>query len=443
MNLLDHGHFSGCDLTSGAVEPSGPMRMWMSGVPRIIATKGPYLPEVFRTPGYPAFLATVYWLAGHKPLAAIIVQCLVGVATVVVVLYLGCTSGGPRAGWWAAMFLAIEPGNIANCCFIMADTVYTFVLWASLALAVAFFRRQTAAWLIGSGLLMGAAVLCRPGGIYLPVAVAAWLGLLAARGGLPRVLAPVCYAVTVAAALVPWSYRNYCDFGHWQLSSVQGLNLFFSKLPDLESGALGDDNLARAAVDGIEMRIVRERDAVARNQLEMAAFYQAAAVHEIAKRPVDYARLHLLGTVKLLAAHDVEAFYILAGKKYQPMGLLSSLLERGSHSEPSGREKLSTQAILAFAQVMYLVFLYGTASLGLIAARKFHAVPVAAVVLLATAYFIGTPGSQGISRFRVPAMPGACVLAGMGVALTKRRELCDMHGGNFVPYRPQTAGQLP
>ena len=79
--LRRHHIFTFYDLSEGVREPEGPAYLTLGSIKRVIATRGPYLPEVFRTPGYPLFLAGIYSVAGEKPLVAVFWQCVLAATT--------------------------------------------------------------------------------------------------------------------------------------------------------------------------------------------------------------------------------------------------------------------------------------------------------------------------------------------------------------------------
>ncbi len=65
-----------------STDPVGPAYMSVGGVRRVIATGGPFRYDVFRTPGYPAFLAGIYAIFGEADRQVVLIQCLLGAATI-------------------------------------------------------------------------------------------------------------------------------------------------------------------------------------------------------------------------------------------------------------------------------------------------------------------------------------------------------------------------
>jgi hypothetical protein len=180
-NLVDHGRFS-------------------------FEASPPYRPTVFRTPGYPAFLALTF-AAGRSPLSLRVAQFVLLWLTSWLIYRLGAGLLGQQAALAGALLCAVyEPLAImAYAC--LTETLSTFLGVGFIALAMAGARGPLGA--LGLGLVTGAAALVRPsmaplGGIaaLLPLAyggVSLWrkasLALLACAG--------------FALCVLPWAVRNY------------------------------------------------------------------------------------------------------------------------------------------------------------------------------------------------------------------------------------------
>jgi hypothetical protein len=426
FNLLERGVFSSYDLSNGVIEPDGPSYMKI-GVNRITATKGPYVYEVFRTPFYPGYLAAVYGLFGYMPLLAVFGQCLLGASTCVLVYLVGVAVGLPRAGAWGGFLLAVDPCSVLNCNFLQTETWYTWLLYAGLLAVVRYATRQRFGHLVLAGGCIGLSILCRPAGMFLPLVIA--LGLLLRPGASwkRRVSAPVIFVAATLLTLFPWLYRNYTHFGVWRLSSLPGLNLFYCKAADLEANSLWDEPRANLARQRLEKEIepaLRERP---RNQFEMADLYQEYGLRKILSQPGRYLKLHLLGTIKLFLSPDADTLYDLCGRPYQRTGLFTAMLEgtAAGGSEASRSLDQNLYVAISLLHIAGLLLLYALAAAGLWLSRASGAAWVLALLTLITLYFGLTPGPQGVSRFRAPAMPALCFLAGAGLDKLRRSASSD------------------
>jgi 4-amino-4-deoxy-L-arabinose transferase-like glycosyltransferase len=184
-----------------------------------------------RAPGYPAFLAAIYW-AGQRwfgPKFALLrpVQLALDLGSLLIVFALARRLLGPRRALVAAGLYAAYPGFWWAAAVAYTETV-SILLWAAalLALTLGFERRRARAF-VAAGLLLGAAALVRPTGqafaLFLLGALIWTYGVRDQRW-LWHFLA---FVVAFAVVIAPWSLRNYRVFHRpVGLSSFGGLNFW-------------------------------------------------------------------------------------------------------------------------------------------------------------------------------------------------------------------------
>jgi 4-amino-4-deoxy-L-arabinose transferase-like glycosyltransferase len=182
-----------------------------------------FVPEVIRTPGYPAFVAVVYTLFGPSQLAVAIAQTLLFVAIVLLVFSIARACAPPGVAVGAAALTALYPTFPYFGALVMTELWTTFVLTA--AFAVAFRARRTGAVTDYAilGALLGVAALSRPAFVLLPVAMIAAGGLLfwRSRG---RAVRPWGWALAVfVLTLLPWLAFNQAVMGRFALAPAGGV----------------------------------------------------------------------------------------------------------------------------------------------------------------------------------------------------------------------------
>jgi 4-amino-4-deoxy-L-arabinose transferase-like glycosyltransferase len=205
------------------------------------AVHGQLTPVDMRVPGYPAFLASVFAVAGQSPRAAMLAQVVVDLATCFVVALIAARlapeSSRRRvalAGLWLA---ALCPFTANYTAVVLTETLVIFLTalailvllqtdvgGASVARTTAFLANP---WLL-AGIVVGFGTLVRP---ETPLVLfAAGLVLLAKwwrpADWMKLVRAGLLMALGLLIPLVPWAARNW-----YTLHDVQFLAPRYSELP--------------------------------------------------------------------------------------------------------------------------------------------------------------------------------------------------------------------
>jgi hypothetical protein len=191
-------------------------------------------PEIWRTPGYPGFLAAAMFLVGSTPAALILVQQILGVVNTVLLVRVACMTAGPRRALVAGAIFLFEPYRLYYGLWLLSETLFTTCLLLLWMLWIRAQRRQAALDFLWLGLLAGGTILVRPLAVLLPAALAlatAGLGRRAPRAALKHT------AVLLAGACLPpaaWMLRNLLVAGHFALSSQSGVVLAYFKAAEVE-----------------------------------------------------------------------------------------------------------------------------------------------------------------------------------------------------------------
>ena len=186
-------------------------------------------PTYIRLPGYPAFLAAIFVIFGMEHYRAVlVVQMFVDIGTCFVVADLARRLISLRAARVAFLLAALCPFLANYAANALTETLEVFFTVLALDLAIAGLDTrgdlQMKAW-VGCGLAIGVAILLRPDGGLLLVAVEAYLAVLLVRSWMhktssvsaPHILrAGLILAVVALATLVPWTVRNLRVFHEFQ-----------------------------------------------------------------------------------------------------------------------------------------------------------------------------------------------------------------------------------
>ena len=183
--------------------------------------------RVFRTPGYPVLLATVFWLGGADPpvWAARALGAVLGTLAVGGVMGLAGLLFGRQAALVAGLLAACYPDAVAMSTFVLSEAPFCPLMllhlgcW-TLAWRAAASGRRAAGWSLAGGAAAGAATLMRPSWLlFVPFAVGigmlrpadrrrlGWIGLWSLAG--------------LSAVMAPWWIRNWQVTGGFVPTTLQ------------------------------------------------------------------------------------------------------------------------------------------------------------------------------------------------------------------------------
>ena len=261
-------------------------RMIRRGEPFQVVYWGDLPHFALRTPGYPLFLAFCQSVFGESPLAARLVQAVMGAGSVYLVFRLTREldpAGAASAGRWtpallAAVLAAIDPYYVGTAALLLSEAVFIPLMVLSLwGLAVLWGEsrpspRRAVAWAVTVGVASAAAVLVRPSwALCVPLLLLARVAL-AGRGSRLRAIGDAC-VIAVAAALVmaPWWVRNERVIGRFVPTALwMGASLY----------------------DGLNPRATGASDMEFLNEPDIWPLGEEAQDAELRRRAIAFARAH-------------------------------------------------------------------------------------------------------------------------------------------------------
>lgn len=379
----------------------------------------------FRTPGYPTFMAMLYALFGAKPWVVLIAQVLLNTCAVVLLYVWADLVVGRKVALVSAFLYAIEPHVVLYTATLISDTLFAFCLLAALLLLTYGHRTARASYVFLCGAMLGVAALIKPVGQFFPL-VAVVIALL-----LPKVRPSFrwrsAFAVAFAFLLVvsPWIQRNYLEYGHIGLSTIQGSNL-------LEWNATFSE-VARTGKSVDEVRaefaeIARDRGAVeGGNPFANSDVYAAVAMDYIGSHKAYYAARHIKGIANMYLNIGTARFSShlglesggLAYRFFAAPGLPG--MAEGFFATKAPHEVAIALIVLPFMFLMYLAAAVGIVSL--VRARRYLCLLIGLGVV---AYFSAVTGVIGLVRYKLPIIPFYLVMSAQGFVscrefLRKRR----------------------
>jgi 4-amino-4-deoxy-L-arabinose transferase-like glycosyltransferase len=378
-----------------------------------LATQGHYWnergPEIFRPPGYGLLLVPGVWL-GAPVLVVVLLQTLLGVATTGIVFGIGRRLGSPEAAIAGAAWFALEPLSLVLGAKLLSETLFTFLVALTLALAVGALVEGRARELLGAALAAAGAAFVRPIGYLLGPAVVFAVVALSARGRRPwraAVLALVLWMLPVGA----WHLRNGLTTGYWGFSTQLDRVIAFWIPASVEAAQAG-----RAYTEARADLRAREQQPGFETPHNLARL-RRRGLEALSQHPLTYARVYARGISRsLLNPGALTLLSLFGAPESDPSAIGRVVTDRGTLDAVSGATRWRWPVIAAFTVTS--LFLLGElffAALGLLlstAAWKGRLL-TAGVALY---FLLLSGGPSGASRFRHPMTPSLCALAGLGVA---------------------------
>ncbi len=397
--------------------------------------------ETWRTPGYPAFVATIFALF-HSLYVLLVVLALLGALTSgVIYLIAKELLLSERNSFAAGLIFGLSPAVIwIPPSGMGGDILFAFLLVVALYCLVLLARgRDLGFSLIHMGLFLGAATLVRPIGLYIAV-----IFIFATFFFIPKetrsLKMPFLVLLMFALLTVPWMWRNYYVAGHFSLTSQFAFNPFFYNIPLFTAWKNGT---------GEEAERVKLMDSVGTRDVYALVngytYYDKLKAIDTAflkENFVPYAVFHAYKMIPFFAGSGVNVIYAtitneipnLEDIPYLPRATenTSSLFYGGDLNAVASnlvRYWPSTVERIVWALAFLLAFLAPLFARGL--QRKFALLSILMILVIAG---LSSPIAQ--PRYRIPAEPFIWLGAAICLASLRLRLL------SFANHKKQVVPQI-
>lgn len=361
----------------------------------------PFSPEIFRTPGYPIFLAFIHALGMASTYWATFWQEIIYGLSIFIFYRYGKPFFGEKLARIGVIFLLLEPGGFSEPKIILSETLFLPFFFGGL-FAIGYYLKSTNwRYLALSGVLMGAAVYIRPANLYLPAVAALTLVIFDYRST-KRWLHTAVLLIAVSVVITPWLLRNYYYYGKLVMSSSQSVLLAEYHVPFVWESAKDTPFLMGQEIIRSEIKQAVEEQARTLqrplNTAEISDLEQRLALNELKKYPWDYFKQWSYGFLKAMSGGNL--FDIYHSFKYRVDRLHFFQIEATDIKEQVFTFLINQDYFYIF-EVLLRVFIAFFALCGtvFILAKKdcfFW------VMMLANFYFICIPGPMGLPRYRFP-----------------------------------------
>jgi 4-amino-4-deoxy-L-arabinose transferase-like glycosyltransferase len=264
---------------------------------------GPDRLQIFRTPGYPACLAPLFWFSDNPPVIwARAISAILGTAAVGLTALLARLLFNDLAGLLAGAIAAIYPESIALGVFVLSEAGFTPCFLLSLVCWTLARRPPLPSpappifWAIAAGFFTGLATLMRPSWLlFVPfTAICGLIALLARRATASNLsVRPILAAHTrtfafiflgLCLTMLPWWIRNYVVAGRFIPTTLQvGASLY--------------DGLSPTATGASDMRFVgkfvaEQRAADAQPNADLSHLFEDRLDSRMRNASLSWAKAH-------------------------------------------------------------------------------------------------------------------------------------------------------
>jgi 4-amino-4-deoxy-L-arabinose transferase-like glycosyltransferase len=181
----------------------------------------------FRAPGFPFFLAAVYWLTGDVPPLVYVLNCLLGAAGCVLAYLIGREVFSEVWARWAGVLAACYLGHVYFAAVYASENLFVPFLALGVWLLLRFLRNGSPTFVLLAGLALGVATLARPGSILLLGLLPPVLWMVLRRQHRPTTVPLLIFGCSFLAVIAPWTCRNYQRFHRVVLVATNGGSTFY------------------------------------------------------------------------------------------------------------------------------------------------------------------------------------------------------------------------
>lgn len=362
------------------------------------------------------FLALFFSVFGENMVIIVLAQVIISSLTVVMTYQVGNLLLPRHVALLGAFLLALSSEFITEPFFILTDTLFTFLFLAATYTFLLYWSKKRISWLISSAILIGLTILCRPIAVYYPVAVVILLVMVHWKQWIMLITKSLTYLAIVSVILAVWLLRNQVVDGAPILTNVSNFNLLYHNVASLDASLHGGNPGQYRESYSLLVQKALDEKGLSPTEANLDRVYKTLAINRILANPVQYAFVHVKDDMKNLLPGWASTLQILA-----PTGQVgiqgSEVLQQerlsGVYQTYFGGRLWFLLLTLPFSILLGTIYLSDLAGTIILVRSKFWF--TLAVLILPVAYLLLIPGAPSNSRFRLPAMPEICLIAGIGI----------------------------
>ena len=389
-----------------------------------VSPEHPDTPQIMRTPGYPFFIACVFFFFAHSYSWLILWQIVISLGTMVITYRMAVKLWNPSTAVVATLCLALDPVSWLHSQYVLTETlftcIFTLAVWAGIAAL-----RTTRFFHIGLlSSLLALATLIRPLTYYIMIPVTIFFLLLwTSRPGWQwkRLLFGLIVLLLPWLIIIgAWHIRNYHIAGTTEFSTIQGVNLLFYRGADIvaQRDAISFQEAQRLL--GYGQYAIRHPDTQTWSETQLNQRWKHEGLQLIRQHPGLFLKSQVRGLIKMMFDPADYALWAYLSEYREHTGPLRDFFELPFSDYLSKWVLERTTYFLSFllAEIYLMIVYVGTLSGVWQLLRTRHdgwsGHLFAWTIML---YIIAiSAGPEAYSRFRLPLMPLLSMYAGYGLS---------------------------
>jgi hypothetical protein len=397
------------------------------------STEEPLEREFDITPGFPAFIITVFSIFGRSFTMLALILLLIDSTVPVILFRIGDLWRYWKVGAVAGLLYAVNLLCVISCQHILTDSLFTFFLSLQILFYIRFFRGGKSRDLILTVFVLGIMTLIRP-------VASNWifilLGMLLFTRPLPgnrRVLRIFVTAVVFAAICAPWITRNVRGGAGVRLTTNNAKAVRYNFATAVEAVVTGKPaGMIRTEWRESDNILFSSDPELFPDENSRYNHRMDKGLETIRRHPLVFAKLSARPYVFLPA---LDAFYEHIGVSAGGKGTLDILTRQGPWEAVGhyfdGRTWLLVPVL---PWILILGVTYLASGIGLFICFREKAWGALLAFVFFALYYIALLGPLTLSRYRLPAMPAIVLMAGLGMTSWKKLQKKNEPPGTRTQY---------
>ncbi len=382
---------------------------------RVLHSNPPLGPDVFRTPGYPAFLVLLHWFGINNPYAIVFVQELIYGLSIFIFYRYARPLFNENIVRATVIFMLVGAGGLAWPKYLLSEALFFPFLLSGILCIGHYLKNSDGRLLVAAGIIMGIGAWVRPAIQYFPLIAAVTMILFDIKNR-KKWLHSAAMLLAFMLVISPWLMRNYYHHGQIYMSGQASNMIAHYHVPmvwnweNIIPYYEGQDLAQKKVTEVVKQKEHELGRSI--NAVEYFKLQQSWALEELSQYPATYLEHWLIGSHKTMYESFAIDFYDVMRIPDERLHFSDILSGNFAAGQPKGGFEVTGLAkgliyyllyqdkfYLFHTIFSYLIFVFGLfGAVSILLKRNCFLW----IMILACFYFTFIPGPMGYGRFRFP-----------------------------------------